>query len=149
MSPLALEQYLRDKIPLAGAMQIRVIRSDAAAVVVRAPLEPNHNHLGTAFGGSLGAVATLAAYGLLLLLVQEAEVAAQLVVRDSRLRYRAPVRGDFSASCQRPPKPQVDRFLSDLHAFGKGRLQLEATVEEPGMPVAVSFTGSFVALRES
>src|SRR5690606_33240492 len=56
------EAFLHAKIPLARAMGVRVERCDSEGLVLTAPLEPNHNHLGTAFGGSLAALATLAGY---------------------------------------------------------------------------------------
>ena len=50
-------------IPLAAAMQVSIARIDANALELTAPLDPNANHMGTAFGGALQALATLAGWG--------------------------------------------------------------------------------------
>ena len=59
------EEFLCAKIPLTRAMQVRVEGYDKSGLVLTAPLAANHNHLGTAFGGSLAALVMLAGYALL------------------------------------------------------------------------------------
>ena len=59
------EAFFYEQIPLTRAMGVRVESYDGQQLVLTAPLALNHNHLGTAFGGSLSALATLAGYGLL------------------------------------------------------------------------------------
>ena len=44
---------LKEQVPLIAHMGIDVVSWDGATVVVEAPLEPNINTHGTAFGGSL------------------------------------------------------------------------------------------------
>ena len=83
------EAFLHAKIPLARAMGVRVERCDSEALVLTAPLEPNHNHLGTAFGGSLAALATLAGYAFLWRELRDPD--AHIVIRRSELDYRHPV----------------------------------------------------------
>ncbi len=60
MNLQGIESYLHREIPITAAMGIRVESYNEKELVLTAPLEPNHNHLGTAFGGSLSAIATLA-----------------------------------------------------------------------------------------
>jgi len=67
------ERFLHEQIPLTRAMGVRVRSWDGEKLWLSAPLEPNHNHLGTAFGGSLSALATLAGYSLLWLLLGDRE----------------------------------------------------------------------------
>ena len=52
-------------------MGVRVVAHDENGFIVEAPVALNSNHLRTAFGGSINAVATLAAYGLLWLELRE------------------------------------------------------------------------------
>ena len=59
------EEFFYDKIPITRAMGVRVTKYDGGQLRLAAPIALNHNHLGTAFGGSLSALATLAAYGLI------------------------------------------------------------------------------------
>ncbi len=100
MSPVDLERFLHEKIPLTVAMGVRVAECSDARLVLEAPLTPNRNHLQTAFGGSLHALATLSGYGLLWWLLREPQ--AHLVIRESTARYLRPVRGDLKATCQSP-----------------------------------------------
>ena len=53
------ERFLHEQIPLTKAMEVTLESYDGSQLVVTAPLEPNYNHLGTAFGGSLSALTTL------------------------------------------------------------------------------------------
>ncbi|HEY8932979.1 MAG TPA: YiiD C-terminal domain-containing protein [Rariglobus sp.] len=140
-----LESYLRDKIPLARAMGVRVEAGGSSGMLVlTAPLEPNHNHLGTAFGGSLSAVATLAAYALLW--VELGDRTAHIVVHRSEIVYHRAVRGEIRAICRRPPEAELAEFRRQFAATGKARIRLGATIEHAGR-VCVDFAGDFVALR--
>lgn len=137
-----IEQLFHEKIPLTRAMGVRVASYDGDTLTLTAPLEPNHNHLNTAFGGSLHALATLSCYGWLWLEVQDEN--AHIVVRESTVSYRRPVTGELRASCYRPPKEEVDQFKANFAAKRKARLELKATIEEKG-EVAVRYVGEFVA----
>ena len=81
-------------------MGVRVGAGGLGTLVLTAPLEPNHNHLGTAFGGSLSAVATLAAYALLW--VELGDRTGHIVVHRSEIVYHRAVRGEIRAICRRP-----------------------------------------------
>ena len=74
-------------------MGVHVERFDESALILTAPLAPNHNHLGTAFGGSLATLATLAGYTLLWLELGDRE--SHIVIQESQIRYLAPVRGEL------------------------------------------------------
>lgn len=137
------EQYLHQQIPLTKALGVR-LEMDGPRLVVIAPLEPNHNHLGTAFGGSLSAIATLAGYVQLWLMLEDRT--AHVVVRESHIHYRVPVRGVIRAICQAPAPESVDGFRRHFAQKNKARLQLTVTVEENGQ-TCVEFTGEFVALK--
>ena len=54
MTPREIEQFFYTKIPLTAAMGVRVESYDGETLVLTAPVDANHNHLGTAFGGSPG-----------------------------------------------------------------------------------------------
>ncbi len=65
------ENFFHEKIPLTRAMDVRVVTDDEHGFAVEAPVGPNRNHLHTAFGGSINAVATLAGYGFLWLQLRD------------------------------------------------------------------------------
>jgi thioesterase domain-containing protein len=138
------ETFLHDQIPLTRAMGVQVRSWDGQELCLAAPLEPNHNHLGTAFGGSLSALVTLAGYSLLWLLLGDRE--AHIVIRDSSIRYRHPVRGELRALCRHPGDEAWREFQSHFAANGKARLTLQVVIVEDER-VCVEFEGVFVALR--
>ena len=143
-TPAELESYLHAKIPLARTRGVRVEAGEPDALVLTAPLEPNHNHLGTAFGGSLSAIATLAAYGLLW--VELGDRAGHIVIHRSEMVYHRPVRGEIRAICRRPPDAELAEFRRQFAVSGKARIRVSATIEHAGR-VCVEFAGDFVALR--
>jgi thioesterase domain-containing protein len=139
-----IQELLHSKMPLTRAMGVRVEAYDGARLILSAPLAANVNHLGTAFGGSLNALAVLSGYGLLWLELQETE--CHIVIRDSTISYERPVRGELRAICVRPEAAALAAFKKKFQQKGKARIALTATIEEQGI-TAVRFQGTFVALR--
>jgi thioesterase domain-containing protein len=140
-----LGDYLHERIPLTRAMGMRATET-GARVVLEAPLEANINHLGTAFGGSLHALPTLASYAVLWTLLNEAGINCHVVIKQSSANYLQPVKGLLRAVCVRPSPEIAAGFIADLRRKKKARMTLTAIVEgENGKP-AVEFSGVFVAL---
>ena len=77
------EAFLHDQIPLTQAMGVRLESYDASGLILTAPLAPNHNHLGTAFGGSLATLAILAGYTLLWL--ELGDRSSHIVIQESQI----------------------------------------------------------------
>ena len=138
------EAFLHRQIPLSLAMGVRVEECDDRAFVLGAPLAANRNHLGTAFGGSLSAIATLAGYGMLWLRLGDPD--AHIVIMSSRIRYLHPVHGDIRAVCQAPDEEIFAGFLATFARKGRARIRLDVTIPEDGI-TRVAFTGEFVAVR--
>ena len=136
--------YLHAQIPLTRAMGAQVVSYDDGHLTVTAPLTLNHNHLGTAFGGSLSAGATLAGYALLWLELRDRT--AHVVIRKSTMDFRRPVLGELRAVCRAPDAATLATFHSDFARKGKARLELRVEIMH-AEEVAVLFTGTFVALR--
>jgi thioesterase domain-containing protein len=145
MSARDLEAFLHAKIPLTHAMGVRVIET-GARLVLEAPLGANVNHLGTAFGGSLHALPTLACYAALWTLLREAGLDGHVVVKQSSASYRQPVKGTLRAVCLRPAPGLAAEFLADLDRHKKARMELAAIVEGADGRPAVEFSGTFVAV---
>lgn len=143
LSLRAIEEFFYEKIPVTGAMGIRVESYDGDQLVLTAPLEVNHNHLGTAFGGSLGAIAMLAGYGLVWLMFGGKE--AHVVVRDAAISFRRPVRGELRAVCRQPNAAAVAAFKTNFTADGSARIRLTVAIND-GPRVAATFEGTFVAM---
>jgi len=140
-----LERYLRDAIPLVNHMDVRVLSADIRGVVLEAPLAPNRNHVGTAFGASLHGVATLAGWGLVWLALEE-HPEREVVVAESRMRYRLPANATFQARCALPPPESLVELGVNYAARGRARVVLDAHILCGGNRVA-EFEGTFVAVR--
>ena len=136
------QAFLHEQIPITRAMGLRVMANDENGFVVEAPVALNSNHLRTAFGGSINAVATLAAYGFLWLELNEA--AAHVVVAESSIRFLRPVRETIRAVCARPASDELEAFRAQFVAKRKARITLRVNVIEAGQ-TAAEFEGSFVA----
>lgn len=146
MSTQGLETFLHAQIPLTLAMGLRVVESNSTRLVLEAPLTANKNHLGSAFGGSLHALPTLACYGALWTLLREAGIDGHVVVKRSSANYRQPVKGNLRAVCARPDAAVCARFMDDLRRHKKARMEMAAIVEGLDGKPAVEFAGTFVAL---
>jgi thioesterase domain-containing protein len=136
------EQYFHEQIPITRAMGVRVVAHDESGFAVEAPVALNSNHLRTGFGGSINAVATLAAYGLLW--VELRDPAVHVVVAESSIRFLRPVRTVIHAICSRPGRDEWAAFQTRFAEKGKARVTLRVNVVEEG-ETAAEFEGIFVA----
>jgi thioesterase domain-containing protein len=140
------EDFFHARIPLTLAMGIHVVRQDQTGFAVEAPLAPNSNHLETAFGGSINAIATLAAYGLLWMGLRDQPT--DVVIRESAIRFLRPIRGVIRATCAAPSIADREAFRTTLRTKNKARISLRVRVEgDDGL--AAEFDGTFVASRTS
>ena len=140
-----LQAVLHHEIPISREMGLMVHEYDGETLSLGAPLAPNVNHKATAFAGSLNAVATLAGWGSVWLVLTEHGLRGTVVIQESTTRYLLPVAYDFTASCRVPPAEEVERFLAGLRRRGKARLSLTVNILNGDGRVAVSFTGMYVA----
>jgi thioesterase domain-containing protein len=140
-----VQRYLYQYIPLSGAMGVEVRVASIRHVKLAAPLAPNVNHTETVFGGSAAALATLSAWTLLHLRLEDAGLDARLVIQRSRMEYEKPIPGDFEALCDFGDDSAWERFRKTLARHGRARLTLTAHLVHSRQRVG-SFEGDFVAL---
>lgn len=142
----ALERHIRETIPLARAMDVAVADYDGTRLVLSAPLAPNVNDKGCAFGGSMMSLLTLAGWGLVTLKLGAAGIAADVFVQDSSISYLSPVWDEILAEAGAGPDESWDDFFVTLRGRGKARIAVEAEVAaaEGGL-VAARFSARFVA----
>lgn len=129
-----LQAFLEDNIPLARATEARIESYDTRGLRVHAPLQPNSNHHGSAFGGSLYVVALAAGWGLAHLILQEAKLSPALFVRHARADYQRPVLAELQAQAHRPADDAVEKFLQALISDGRGEINILVTMESSGKP---------------
>ena len=144
MTEFDAEKYFHEQIPITRAMGVRVVAHDETGFVIEAPVALNSNHLRTGFGGSINAVATLAAYGFLW--VELRDPAVHVVVAESSIRFLRPVRTMIHAICQRPGPEEWAAFQTRFAEKHKARIVLRVKVVEEG-EIAADFEGVFVARR--
>jgi thioesterase domain-containing protein len=141
-----MEQWWREGIPLVAAMDARIEKLDDQELIVCAPLEPNRNHMATAFGGSLLALATLTGWGIAKMLAGEA--ATHVVIQSSQMKFLQPVNGQLRARCAWPNDRARERFAKSLANRNRARIDLEITLFSDTTP-AGEFSGRFVALNDT
>ncbi len=144
-----LREYLYGNIPITRAMQVGVVEILENRVVLSAPLPPNTNHRDTAFGGSVSTLATLGAWSLLRLKMDERNAQnAHLVIQRSQVEYLLPVATDFTATARLPDEDRWWRFEKTFEAKGKARISVEAVIEAQNR-VCARFAGDFVVLASN
>ena len=122
----ALQAKIHRTIPLSVAMDYRIMELDGTHILVEAPLQPNVNIHGTGFAGSIYSLGMLSAWALGNHLIDEAGLAAELVVAEASIRYRAPIREAIRCHCRLNPD-QAQRFVAGLRE--KQRASIEVEVE--------------------
>jgi thioesterase domain-containing protein len=142
----AAQQRLLEDIPLARFIQLQISAWDGATLEMRAPLAPNINDKGCAFGGSLASVMTLACWALIKLAADERGVRCDIYVQDSSLRYLAPVWQDFGALAHLVENQPQDLFFDTLAARGRARVTVHCDVRGADGAVACSLDARFVAI---
>ena len=147
-SPGFGKDYVQHRIvsefALARHIGIVVESADDAAVVLCAPLAPNANYKGTAFGGSLYSLAVLTGWAWVTRYLAARGMAADAVIQESSTRFLAPVHGELRASAAAPSDPQIDKFHKMLQRAGRGRIRLRVDIHYDKTP-ATLFEGVFAA----
>jgi thioesterase domain-containing protein len=147
MSPEAYTEYLHRSIPLIAAMDLRVLRSEAGSIELLAPLAPNRNHQGAAFGGALATLGIVSGWALLQQELERAAVPAKIVVQRSECDYLVPVDAEFSSRSELPAE-EWERFVAMLRKRGRARIVVQSSLRCSGRE-AVRHSGTFVAMSES
>jgi thioesterase domain-containing protein len=139
-----LQKRIVAEFTLAKHIGIVVESADDAAVVLRAPLEPNANFKGTAFAGSLYSVAVLTGWAWVTRYLAARGVAADAVIQESSVRFLSPVQGELRASTAAPSDAHIDKFRKMLQRAGRGRIRLRVEINY-GDTLAALFEGVFAA----
>ena len=139
----ALGRTLRTEMPVTQHLGIEPAGYRGGVLTLKAPLAANVNHKGTAFGGSLNAIATLACWSVLWLALRERGLTGEAVIQDSTIHYLRPVADDFTARAGPPDPEGFERLIAAVRRRGRGRIALSAEVLDAN-GVAVNFTGRYV-----
>jgi thioesterase domain-containing protein len=145
-----LQELIAREITLARPMGVIVESATDSTLVLRAPLAPNSNHKGTAFGGSLYSLAVLAGWAWLTRDLAARDINADAVIQESSMRFLLPVVGMLRASVENPAAEESDRFHKMLGRAGRGRIRLRVNVHNAQsahdtQSAAAVFEGLFAA----
>ncbi len=140
-----LTRALND-IPLTRAMQIMLQGYSGDRLSLAAPLAPNVNDKGCAFGGSLASLLTLAGWGLLALKLKTLGRDCDIYVQDSTIRYLAPLWTDLVAHAELAGGESWDAFAATLDARGRARLRLACRAPLADGGDACTLEARFVAI---
>jgi thioesterase domain-containing protein len=139
-----LQQRIVGEFALARHIGIEVVSADDAVVVLRAPLAPNANYKGTAFGGSLYSVAVLTGWAWVTRYLAARDLSADAVIQESSVRFLVPVEGELRARAAAPAEEQIDKFRRMLQRAGRGRIRLRVDIHYD-QTLATLFDGVFAA----
>lgn len=129
MTPTVLAEILEAGIPLTGFMGVVVESYDGRELRLAAPYEPNRNHKGAAFGGSLAALAVVTGWAMVELARRERGLDAEVVISQLETRFLAPVTTRLVSRCERPPTETMEAVFAEFMTCGKAAIELAITME--------------------
>ena len=150
-----LEHLIVEKMPITEHLEFELAADEQGRLRASAPLQPNANHMGSAFGGSLSMLATVTGWAMMHQLVQEAMEDAmddmrervEVIIQESDIEYLRPVYENISVVCEPPDEDDQQHFQEMLDRWGRARLDLECKINAAGER-AVTFIGRYVALAQ-
>ncbi|MFL0194011.1 YiiD C-terminal domain-containing protein [Clostridium sp. WILCCON 0269] len=145
MNEYEFEQFLHQKIPITKEMRVSVIEFTPVKVRISAQLEPNLNHKGTAFGGSINSLMTVCGWAMVYANIKEIDDEAHIVVQKSNINYLSPIDKDFIAECT---LDQITKelFFKTYNKHNKARIKLKVTCSDEQIMLA-EYHGQYVAFR--
>jgi thioesterase domain-containing protein len=139
-----LQNRITSEFALARHIGIVVESAGEEGIVLCAPLGPNANDKGTAFGGSLFSVAVLTGWAWVARYLETAHLAADAVIQESTIRYLVPVHGILRATLIPPQSAHVEKFRKMLQRAGRGRIPLKVDIRQEET-LASEFEGVYAA----
>ena len=141
-----LRAYLTARISPARALGLTLEGIDP--VTVAAPLDANLNDKGTAFAGSLFAVAALAGWALVTRWCAAESFDAEVVLQSSTARFLSPARAAFRAVAHEPAASQRTKLKRMLARSGRGRAEVAVDVK-CHEALVMSFTGAYAVIASA
>ncbi len=135
-------------MPPVAALQPVIDHWQDGHLRLNAPLAANINDKGCAFGGSLGSLMTLAAWGLVYLELAQQGIDADIFVADSRVRYLKPVFEDLQVDACFDDAGERVALLDALRKQGRASIRLQARTMLAAGGVAATFVGRYVAIAK-
>ncbi len=145
-----IQEAMTTRIPILRELGVQLRDLSSHESLLFLPLEPNRNHKGTAFGGSLYAACTAGCYAFIYLLQIRLHLEDwDLVIVEGQMKYLRPVEQDFLVSSHilMPPKWDSATLRQRLIEKKKVRLHLQSNIHpaksEPSPRLLARFEGDF------
>ena len=136
------------RIPLTRAMRIDIPRYTGDELEMTAPLAPNINDKGCAFGGSMTSLLTLAGWGLIELGLRAEKLECDIYIGDSQVRYQQPVWGELRGIARFAEAGAMVPLVASIRARGKGRVDVVCEIAGDGSAAATLTARFFAKLRK-
>lgn len=128
MNIQSIQETIELEIPIVKKMGVDIVEFHDYSCTATAPLDPNHNHKNTVFGGSLYATCTAVGYALMYALqVKEKFHDYDLVIGEGSIRYILPVDSDFFITASIEPA-DWKIFTEKVSKNGFGKIPIIAHV---------------------
>jgi thioesterase domain-containing protein len=141
--------FIRDEIPLALAMGLQLGDFDDDRFSLLAPLAPNVNDKGCAFGGSMVSLMTLCGWALVELALRRRGEDCDVFVAESTVRYLSPLWQDFRSDAQLADGADWATFFRTLETRGKARIEVDCVIPDADGKPAATLSARFVAKRRA
>jgi thioesterase domain-containing protein len=141
-----LTDFLKENISLTQNMSVWVSELSDTSIKVNAPLEPNKNHRGCAFGGSISTLGIISGWALLYHLCLKNKIDCVLVIKKSSTKFIKPLLDDFEASCS-ITEFVFEEFLKDLRENNKAKIDICSGIYSNN-ELAAEFSGIYVGVKK-
>lgn len=123
------EAECRQDIPLLNAMHLSFVSFEDLTLTMEAPLAPNINNKGTAFGGSIASICLFGGWAVATLAFVDNDIHnTEIVVYKNEMTFERPARGHLLVNAFIKPD-DFAACLARLKAKDTGRIRLDIHVE--------------------
>ena len=123
------EAECRKDIPLLTAMHLSFVNFDDLALTMEAPLAPNINNKGTAFGGSIASICLFGGWAVSTLAFVDNDIHnTEIVVFKNEMTFERPARGQLTVNAWIKPA-DFRECLARLKEKDPGRIRLDIHVD--------------------
>ncbi len=142
-----LLNFLHTHIPLTKSLGLQIVSIDEEGARIKAPLAPNHNHMGSAFGGSLSTMMILSGYIWLYDQLQKHGHIAHVILAKEEAEYLLPVTADIEVLAKTPSESSWKKFEETFKRKGIARIVISSEIKSSSSTPAALFKGEFVARK--
>jgi thioesterase domain-containing protein len=123
------EAECRRDIPLLNAMRLALVDYDDLVLTMEAPLAPNINNKGTAFGGSIASICLFGGWAMATLAFMDHGIHdTEIVVYKNEMTFERPARGHLVVRVT-IDRGEFEACLRQLQAGSDERIRFEVSVE--------------------